>query len=152
MAAFVDYIQTTAPDRLLSALSDADRQWLEENFRLIQELLLPTKQFHVSAQAVPSMKVEVSSGVLPLSNSFLVRAAQTSGIISAPSSNLRIDCVVVDKTTGNVSITTGTESATPSAPSIVNGVNKIAEIHLAPTTTKIVDTMIVAVKQPYLVG
>src|SRR5215813_5005314 len=63
-----------------------------------------------------------------------------TGVLAAPVSNDRIDRVVVDDTTGAVSVLTGTESATPTPPLIPPGKRPVAQILLHTSTTAITNT------------
>lgn len=69
-------------------------------------------------------------------------AAQTTGTITAPSANPRIDRVVIDNFTGSVSVVTGTEAVSPSPPLIPAGKTPIAQARLATTSTTITASMI----------
>lgn len=150
MSGNIQNLETLAPGS--SVLAQDDRQWLENNFSLLASLLSFTSRFLVESLPTPEMKVYVHAGTLPLSNSFLVRAAQTSATITKPTTNPRLDLVVVDKTTGDVSIVSGTENAAPVEPALPNGKNKVAVIHLSPNMSAITNDAIVQVREQLLVG
>jgi hypothetical protein len=101
-------------------------------------------QFHVAPLDTPGMSVQIAAGVLfdgPGSAPTSV-AATTSGAITAPSVNPRIDRVVVDATSGAISVIGGAEAASPSAPAITSGKIPLAQILLATSDTSIIKTQI----------
>lgn len=74
--------------------------------------------FFCHEQSSPDMTVRVDAGILWSGGSLTEVAAQSTASVSAPSSNDRIDRVVLNPSDGSVEIVSGTESSTPSAPSI----------------------------------
>lgn len=95
------------------------------------------------AKGTPDMQVLVDSGQLFLANSTLVsNAQQTSATIVAPVTNPRIDRIVINDQTGVISVITGSEAASPSAPAITAGTRPVAQILLATSTTAITNSMI----------
>ncbi len=72
----------------------------------------------------------------------LIFIGQVTGTISAPVTSPRIDRVVCDQTTGVISVVTGVESSTPSAPAIPSGKYPLAQILLQTTTTSITNSII----------
>src|SRR5262249_48026374 len=66
--------------------------------------------------------------------------AQATALITAPTSNPRIDRVVVSSTTGAVSVVTGTEASSPTLPNIPAGSTPVAQVLLQPTPTGITKT------------
>ncbi len=72
----------------------------------------------------------------------LIFIGQVTGTITAPVTNPRIDRVVCDQTTGVISVITGVESTTPSAPAITSGKYPLAQIKLATSTTTITNSII----------
>lgn len=67
---------------------------------------------------------------------------QTTGTITAPTTNPRIDLVVIDRMTGVASVVTGTPGATPAIPAIPAGSTPVAQILLQTSSTVITDSMI----------
>lgn len=91
-------------------------------------------------QATPNMTVRVDAGVIFAGgNSLQAIAAQNSATITAPTSNPRIDRIVMDRFTGSVSVVTGTEAASPSAPAIPWGKVPICQVALVVNQTSIVN-------------
>lgn len=89
-----------------------------------------------------SMTVTVDAGALFIGGTLTEVAQQTSGTITAPTTNPRIDRVVIDRTTGALQIVTGTEAASPVAPAVPSGTLPIARIALATSTTAITNALI----------
>lgn len=95
------------------------------------------------AKDTPDMQVLVDAGQLFLANSTLIsNAQQTSATIVAPVSNPRIDRIVINDQTGVVSVITGSEAASPTAPAITAGTRPIAQILLQTSSTVIANSMI----------
>lgn len=94
--------------------------------------------------STPNMTVQVDAGKLftPGGITLTEQSQQTSGTITAPSVNPRIDRIVIDSNTGAISIITGSEAASPSAPAITAGKLPIAQILLATSTTTITNSLI----------
>jgi hypothetical protein len=67
------------------------------------------------------------------------KAAQTTATITAPTTDPRIDRVVIDDTTGTVSVITGTEAASPTPPALTAGKLPIAQVALVVSQTTIVN-------------
>lgn len=105
-------------------------------------------------QAVPAMTVRIDAGIIYSSSTKTVAevAAQNSAVITAPSSNPRIDRVVVDRTAGTVSVITGSEAASPSAPAIAGDVVPIAQIALTVGMTEIANTDITDERNVFALG
>jgi hypothetical protein len=80
--------------------------------------------------ATPAMTITIDAGALFVSNALVVKTAQTSGTITAPASNPRIDRAVIDSSTGVLSIITGAEDGSPSPPAITSGKLPVAQIYL----------------------
>lgn len=95
--------------------------------------------FQCHEQDTPNMTVRLQAGVIwtgPGSVATEV-AAQNSGTITAPSSNPRIDRIVVTQTAGAVVVVSGAESASPSAPAISGNHIPIAQVALTVGQTTI---------------
>lgn len=56
--------------------------------------------------ATPQMKVHIDAGALFIGNTLTEKAAQNTATITAPTTNPRIDRVVVDQSTGAASVVT----------------------------------------------
>ena len=97
-----------------------------------------------SQQSVADMTVLVAGGSQfdAVSKTLVTNAAQTSPLITAPSSNPRKDIIYIDRLTGVVGVQTGTEAASPLDPTIADGKLPVARVTLATTTTEITDSLI----------
>lgn len=102
--------------------------------------------FAPSAQDTPDMTVLLHAGNLFVAGALVEVAEQSTGTITAPSSNNRIDLVYIDMTTGAVGVATGVEDAVPSAPVVPSGKLPVATVSLATSTTAIQDTAITDVR------
>ena len=81
-----------------------------------------------------------------------LRFMARTGAITAPVSNSRIDRVVVNRTTGALSVITGTPGATPAVPAITVGVVPIAQVLLTSASTSIINAMITDERDVGLLG
>lgn len=97
--------------------------------------------FQCYAQDTPDMTVQVAAGAIQNGRTLTSKAAQNTGTITAPSVNPRIDRVVIDSL-GVVSVITGAEAGSPSAPAITPDQVSVAQILLATTDTEIVNSQI----------
>jgi len=98
--------------------------------------------FAPHAQSTPDMTIATDSGALFVGGTLIEVSAQTTAAIAAPITYPRIDRVVVDQTTGEVSVVTGTEAASPTAPAIPGGKSPVGRVALAIGVTAITNTMI----------
>ena len=98
--------------------------------------------FAPHAQTTPNMTVRLDAGHLFNGTTLTEVAAQTSATIVAPTTNPRIDRVVVNTLTGVISVITGTPSATPVPPAITAGTMPMAQVTLQTTSTSITNSMI----------
>ncbi len=90
----------------------------------------------------PSMLIEIEAGALGgLRGNPLGVARQYTTTLTAPSANLRIDRLVVDDN-GVVTVVTGTEAASPTAPANTPGNSALCQVLLATATTAIDNTLI----------
>ena len=107
--------------------------------------------FQGHEQSSPDMTVRLEAGVLwdGPGNAPVDVAAQSTGTITAPSTNPRIDRVVVD-TSGTVSVITGTEDASPTAPAVTAGKITICQVALATSTTSITNSLITDERPSYI--
>jgi hypothetical protein len=99
-------------------------------------------QFAAHEQSSPNMTVRVDAGKLLAGTTLTSVAAQSTGTITAPVTNPRIDRIVIDASTGTVSVITGTEAGSPTAPAITSGKIPVAQVALTTGTTAITNTMI----------
>lgn len=97
---------------------------------------------HEADPDAPNMTVKVDAGRVMAFGSVVSVAQQTSGTITAPVGNPRIDRVVIDAATGVASIITGTPAGSPTAPAITAGKLPCAQILLQTSSTSITDSMI----------
>ncbi len=98
--------------------------------------------FAAHEQSTPNMTLRLDAGALWVSEALVEKAAQNTATITKPTTNPRIDRVVIDKNTGTVSVITGTEAASPSPPAITTGKLPVAQVLLQTTTTVITNDMI----------
>src|SRR5438552_13224868 len=97
--------------------------------------------FAPSAEA-PNMTVLLQPGHIFDGTNLTEVAAQSTATFTTPATNPRIDRVVVQQLTGVASVVTGTESASPTPPSIPSGTVPVAQVLLQPSTTAITNAMI----------
>ncbi|OGP69695.1 MAG: hypothetical protein A2Y80_02205 [Deltaproteobacteria bacterium RBG_13_58_19] len=93
-------------------------------------------------QAVPNMTVRIDAGSLFAGGTLTEVAGQNTATITAPTTQPRIDRVVIDQITGVNSVITGTEASSPSPPAIPAGKMPICQILLATSTTAITNTLL----------
>lgn len=98
--------------------------------------------YQAYANSTPNMTVKVAAGALLVAGAVVENAIQTTGTITAPVSNSRIDRVVIDSTTGVVSVITGTSGVSPSAPALTAGKLPVAQVLLTSASTAITNSMI----------
>lgn len=93
--------------------------------------------------ATPQMKVTLDAGAVfdNISNTLDEVAQQSTATITAPTGNPRIDRVVID-TSGAVSVITGAEAASPTAPNITDGKYPVCQVALSVGQTTITNTNI----------
>jgi hypothetical protein len=87
----------------------------------------------------PDMTLRLEAGAIFDGATLTEVAAQSTGTIVAPSVDPRIDRVVIDGTTGAISVTTGTEAASPSPPAIPAGKLPVAQVAFSVGQTEIVN-------------
>lgn len=99
-----------------------------------------TYDYKVAAKASPDMTVRVYSGTCWVSRK-IVKIDTTTNLaaISAPSTHPRIDVVQISNV-GTISIKTGSEGASPSAPLVDTNNLKLAEIYCRVGMSSIKDT------------
>jgi hypothetical protein len=92
--------------------------------------------------AAPSLSIAVDSGATFDGTTVTEVAAQMTAPLTVPSTDPRIDRVVVDQATGAASVIQGVEAASPVAPAIPAGSLPVAQVLLTPSTTAITNAMI----------
>ena len=90
-------------------------------------------------QAAPDMTVRLEAGAIFEGTALTEVAAQSTGAITAPSGDPRIDRVVIDSASGAVSVETGTEDPTPTPPAIPAGKLPVAQVALVVSQAEIVN-------------
>ncbi len=90
-------------------------------------------------QAAPDMTVRVDAGAIFDGATLSEVAAQSTGTITAPTTDPRIDRVVIDQATGTVSVITGAEAPSPTPPAITAGKVPVARVSLVVSQTSIVN-------------
>lgn len=105
--------------------------------------------FAASQQSPADMTVLVATGSLydMAGKAIVSKAAQTSNVITAPSANPRKDIIHINRITGVIGVTTGSEAASPTDPTLGDGLLPIARVTLATTTTEITDSLITDVRE-----
>lgn len=98
------------------------------------------------AADTPNMTIKVDAGSFLYNDAIVSNAQQTTATITAPSSNPRIDLVVIDSYTGVVSVIAGAEGASPSPPALTSGKTPIAQIALIVGQTSILNANITDVR------
>ncbi len=95
--------------------------------------------FAVHEQPTPDMTVAIDAGRRFSGRSLVLFDATSSGTITAPSSNPRIDRIVADRVSGAISTVTGAEGASPIAPAIAAGTVPLAQIDLVVSQSSIIN-------------
>ena len=90
----------------------------------------------------PAMTVTLDAGALYNGQILTEVATQTTGTITAPATDPRIDRVVINKTTGAVSVIIGTPAGSPVAPALTADVFPVAQVLLQTSSVTIVNSMI----------
>lgn len=109
------------------------------NWAVAQRMVGP---FAPHAQVVPNMTVALDPGYLLSGTTLTEVNAQSTPALTPPASGFRIDRVVIDRTTGAVSVIAGTpNSLTP--PALTPGKLPVARVFLESTTTAITNESLV---------
>lgn len=95
--------------------------------------------FYCRAQSTPDMTVQIYAGGIQKNVTLTEKASQNTSSIPKPTTNPRIDRVVIDDA-GVASVVTGTEAASPSAPAVPYNKIAIAQISLTTSHTEIVQS------------
>jgi hypothetical protein len=112
---------------------------IDGDFRVAQRIV---DAFAPHQQSSPNMTVRLDAGAIFSGAGLKEVAAQSTGTITAPVSNPRIDRVVCNLITGDVSIITGTAASSPVAPAFTSGVFPVAQVLLQTGSTSITNSMI----------
>lgn len=112
---------------------------IDAGFRVGQRIV---DAFAPHEQTSPNMTVRLDAGAIFSGATITEIAAQSTGTITAPVSNPRIDRVVCNLISGAVSVITGAENASPVAPAITAGNFPVAQILLGTSTTLITNSLI----------
>lgn len=97
-------------------------------------------KFSPSQLATPAMQVQLAADSLLLASGIVSQGTQTTGTITAPTTNPRIDRVVIDSITAVVSVITGTEAASPTPPALTAGKIPVCQVALVVGQTSILDS------------
>ena len=126
--------------------------WTQDPYHGISAVI--GDDYKTSPQDPEDLTVMLSAGSLFRldTRALVTNAAQTSPAVVAPSVNPRNDIVHIDRLTGVVAITTGSEAPSPSDPTIPVGKLPVARIRLAITTTTITDTLIDDIRELEQIG
>jgi hypothetical protein len=90
-----------------------------------------------------AMTVTVDAGALLVSGQLVEVAAQTTGTLTAPAANPRIDLVYIDPADdGAVGVAAGSEAADPDPPALPSGMLPVCEVLMATDTTAISNQLI----------
>lgn len=92
--------------------------------------------------ATPDMTVVVDAGAIMSGTTLTEKAQQATGTITAPVTNPRIDRIVIDSSTGVVSVIAGAEAASPVPPALTSGKLPIARVLLQTSSAAITNSMI----------
>ena len=112
---------------------------IDGNFAVAQRIV---NNFAPYAQTSPNMTISLAAGSVYNGTNLTEVAVQTTGTITAPVSNSRIDRVVISSAAGTLSVITGTAGASPTAPAITAGNLPVARILLTSSSTNITNSMI----------
>src|SRR5208282_3820885 len=94
------------------------------------------------------MNVHVAAGSLPIAAGTVSQAAQVVTLAAAPTSNSRIDLVVVNRLTGVASVITGAVAASPVPPSCPASSLPILLVSVAANITAITSAMCIDGRLP----
>lgn len=98
-----------------------------------------TPGLRVKAQGTPALTVDVTAGSACIAGQVTALRADTTLTFAAPSGNPRIDSVQIDQS-GNIEVKTGTENASPTAPSVDADAFKLAEVYCRVGMTSVKDS------------
>jgi len=110
--------------------------WIKGEEITAEKLNETSYGLHVISQDIPNMTVHITPGVAIVNNAQVRYTGGNSPTITAPTSNPRIDLVVI-KQDGTIEIINGTENTSPVAPLYPSDKLVLAEIYLRVSITKI---------------
>lgn len=117
--------------------------WVLRHFvKWIAHLDSATNHFDPHEATFPNMTVVVNAGRLQTGVVLTEVAEQATPTIIAPTTNPRIDRVVIDRITGVISVIDGVEAASPVAPALSKGVIAIAQVLIQISSIEITNSMI----------
>lgn len=117
--------------------------WVQRNFvKWILHLDVSVNHFDPHEASTPDMTVVLSAGRIQHQGNIASVAEQTTTAFTAPTTNPRIDRIVIDIITGVYSVITGTEAASPVVPDLTIGKIAIAQVLLQTSSTSITGSMI----------
>jgi len=99
-------------------------------------------QFAPHEETTPAMTVRIEAGELYDGSTRTTVAAQSTGAITAPTTDPRNDIVWLDRTTGAVGVATGVEAPTPSDPALPANAVPVARVRLQTSTAAITNDLI----------
>ena len=140
---------------ILTSATDTDPPTGGKTFDPVQgNPVVSGDDFKATPQSPPDMTVLVSTGNLfdVVAKTLVVKTAQTSALIVAPTTNPRRDIIHIDRLTAVIGVTTGAEAPSPVDPTIADDKLPIARITLATTTTQIDDALITDIRELNLLG
>ncbi|MGY9005954.1 MAG: hypothetical protein ACKVJQ_07655 [Alphaproteobacteria bacterium] len=103
-------------------------------------------------QATPDMMVGLEPGAIFDGTTLTELAAQNRAAMTAPTTNPRIDRIIIDQATGVIAVVTGTEAASPTVPAIPTDKLPVAQVRLETTTTAITNADITDERALNLLG
>jgi hypothetical protein len=96
--------------------------------------------YRCTSQDTPVMTVKVAAGAVRNGVAVTENVAQNSATITAPSSNPRIDRIVVAESNGVISVVAGAEAGSPSPPAVPADKIPVAQVALVVGQTRIVES------------
>lgn len=127
----------------------ADTNALASDMNLLRADAEASSWLLAHQQASPGMTVHVEPGVGYIGGTKVVYAGGDTGTITAPAANPRIDLITINSA-GTLGVTTGTEAASPAAPTYPSDKLVIAEIYNVVGETIIYDNANQTAGQGYL--
>ena len=139
------FVPTAAGNQSVNSYTGA----IDGDFAVLTRLSVA---FAPHAQAVPNMTVALAAGHIFNGTDLTEVPPQTTAAIVAPTTDPRIDRVVIDRLTGVVSVVTGAESATPVAPAFPAGKVPVARVLLQPGMTVVTNDAVTDERSLYSLG
>lgn len=136
------WTQTTYSASTASTAATDYKTAIDNNFMVARRMGTAFSVSEQTTAALRDMTVHVSAGWLFNGVTFTEVSAQDSTALAVPAAVSRIDRIVADILTGTISVVSGSEAITPSAPAIPAGKIPLAQIALTAETTRIGNSMI----------